>query len=310
MFAASLLGLFTAPSAHAVETSISGVVFEFGGTGKVVPDARVCVLEPPNHTCVTSGPDGVYRIPLILNDSGPTPVTVVLGEFGYQTMRGPTLLLEPDSADDPQLRTVHLQSVTGPLYAAYRQAVALAAREPLLGNRCHIAGTVADYRKAHHYSVDAMGTVTVDHAGFLHDTVHGFPGARVSLSVASWPSVGWVPVEGHGPVYTNDRVLPEAPDKLTETSGDGGFFFYNLPEGKYRIEVEDTGSGHTADHSVLFSDPIYADCTREEMFLLPGVFVNLSPPALAALEEVEYKPRPEVEPLKRPTLPRRRDANE
>lgn len=302
MILAALLCL----SAFAIETSISGVVFEFGGTGKVVPGARVCVLEPPNHRCVDSGPDGVYRIPLTLADEGPTPVTVVLGEFGYQIMRAGTWLLDAAAAGDPRLQTVHLQSVTGPLYAAYRQAVAVAAREPLMGNRCHIAGTVADYEKAHHYSVGPDGAVTVDYAAFLADTVHGFPGARVRLYAASWPQVGWVEVLGHGPVYTTDRVLPAPQEELFETSGDGGFFFYNLPEGRYRIDVEDTRSGHTGTAPARFSAPIYADCAREEGFQLPGVFVNLSPPALAALDPVSLKPRPEVEPLKKPELQRRR----
>lgn len=287
---------------------VSGLVFEFGGAGKVVANADVCVIEPPNRGCVKTGPDGVYHFPIHLNPSSPTPVTVVLGELRYHSMRGPTLVLEPrsDPAQHPELSTWHLQSVIGPLYTAYKEAVARAAREQLRANRCQVAGTVADFGKAHHYAPDPeTGGWSVDYAGFLADTVHGFAGARVRLyAEAADAPEGWVEVLGHGPIYSSDRVLPRPPDELSLTSGDGGFFFYNLDEGRYRVVAEDAQAGHAAGHAVPFSGPLIVDCTRDREFVLPGVFVNIAPPALAALEEVPMYPRPEVQPLHLPELPR------
>lgn len=295
------------PIAEGADLVVSGLVFEFGGAGRPVKEARVCVLEPPNRGCVTADRDGHYRYPIRLLPDEPTPVTVVLGELRYHTMRAPTLMLDHDTdPGSPTLHTWHLQSVVNALFIAYREAVLNAAREQLKLDQCQVAGTVADQAKALHYQLDDSGhLLRVDYEGFLEDTVHGFAGARVRLMAEDPTSPsGWTEVLGHGPVYTNDRVLPVPPSTLSLTSGDGGFFFYNLDLGQYRIDVEDTQAGHSAGRPVEFSGPIYINCERDPEFKLPGVFVNVAPPSLHAKEAVPMYPRPEVQPLHLPELPR------
>lgn len=293
--------------AGAAEVELRGVVFEFGGKGVRVADARVCVLEAPNRRCVTTDAQGWYTLPLTLRSGEPTPVTVVLGEPGYHVMRTSTLLLDAPTVErlGPLLQTWHLQSIVGPVYTAYKDLVAVAAGQPLLAPLCQVSGTVADFTKAHHYTVDpTTGAVTVDEAAFLADTVHGFAGARVRLYAEPSAADGaWREITTHGPVYSDDRVVPMPPSLLTTTSGDGGFFFYNLPEGRYRITVEDTMAGHTAGHPVAFNGPLTVDCRCDPDARLPGVFINAGPPQVHALEGVVMSPRPE--PEGRPTLPTR-----
>lgn len=267
------------------ELSISGIVYQFGSTDPI-PDATVCVHEEPNRVCVQSGSDGIYSIPLTLRDGEETPVTVALGERGYPTMRTMTLRLHEDLDEEAQalLQTWHLQSVVGPVYEAYKTLVAAAAGEPLSLQRCHIAGTVTDHAKAHHHTYDAeTGEIDVYYEGFLADSVHGVAGVEVTLRAAQGDGAE---VSGHGPVYSNEEVIPVPERVLDVTSIDGGFFFYNLPEGEYQIVVEDTRAGHDLDHAVEFNAPFHVSCTRDASANDPGVFVNASPPQISALEDV------------------------
>jgi hypothetical protein len=272
-------------SGRSAELSISGIVYQFGSTNPV-PDATVCVEEEPNRVCVQSGSDGIYVIPLTLLAGEQTPVTVTLAERGYPVMRTRTLRLHEDLDEEAQalLQTWHLQSVVGPVYEAYKALVAAAAGEPLSVQRCHIAGTVTDHAKAHHYVQDAeTGAVDVDYEGFLADSVHGVAGVEVTLLAAQ---SGGAEVSGHGPVYANEDVIP-VPERVQDvTSVDGGFFFYNLPEGEYEMVVEDTRSGHDLDHAVAFDGPFNVSCARDAEANDAGVFVNVSPPQISALEAV------------------------
>ncbi|MBI2567779.1 MAG: hypothetical protein HYV63_12175 [Candidatus Schekmanbacteria bacterium] len=258
-------------NAFAAETEVTGIVYQFASHGQTLPYATVCVLEAPNDACVTADGEGVYRVPLSVADEGVTPVTVEVRADGIRAMRSGTLALSAAALADEEVRillaTYHQQVVPAKLYRAYRGLVAIAAGTRISDRMCSVAGTVSVAEKFGYWTYDAQtDTYSADTAGFLADEVHGYAGAVVSLEHLGEDGV-WRRFSGHGPVYTNQFVMPSR--FLTQTSEDGGFFFWNLPAGSYRLLAADAAGG-SGDS---FNDPVTLTCGRQ-------TFINVGPPQL------------------------------
>lgn len=272
-----------------VQTSVSGMAYVFQGENPPVPNATVCVLEAPNNKCVTTDEKGLYAIDITLSSQRTTPVTVEFSAEGYKTMRSKTLLLTPENYqtyENSVLRsTMHLQTISNQVFTIYKLLIGMEANTFLFNQMCNVAGTLSSRSKFEHWYYDETTQSYIpNYESFVTDDVHGFGGANIGLFQED-EAGNWVEITSHGPIYTNADVMPDG--ALTETSEDGGFFFYNLSPGIYHVVATDNGSFHDGD-PIDFNGPATVKCGMD---LAPpvGTFVNIGPAQMHALQ---YLPDP------------------
>jgi hypothetical protein len=100
--------------------------------------------------------------------------------------------------------------------------------------------------------VSTVSVNAIHNLGFEDYAAYGAHG-RAGATVSAFPPLP-------GPIYFNEQVLPDA--SLTQTSGDGGVLFKNVPNGVYRLR---------ATHPNHRFGTARVTCA-------PGRFVNAAPP--------------------------------
>jgi len=97
----------------------------------------------------------------------------------------------------------------------------------IFSGMCIVSETIPDPTKGH----IASTITTIDTTGFTNLGFPGEPGCTVTIEPA-------VPEEC-GPIYFNESTLPVR--HLTETTGDGGICYVNVPPGEYTLYAHKEG---------------------------------------------------------------------
>lgn len=203
---------------------ITGYAFAFAGLGQPVANATIRIAEWPDLV-VQTAEDGTYTLQ-VPNTGTFTPYAE---HENYKTM-----YLQTFSADGIDLHNVNFQMVEPFIYDLMASAVGVTP-DPAT---CQIATTVN--------TID-IRDMTLDE--FKAYGPHGVAGAVV-----------WSEPALDVTVYFNASVVPEP--SLTETSGDGGVVWPNVPPGVYTF-----GANHSDKPFASF----VATCE-------PGRFINAGPP--------------------------------
>lgn len=211
-----------ADSTGASTVEVSGDAFPFASTS-TPPVATVSILELPDTA--TTDVDGHFVFPAL---PAGARATFVYQAEGYPTTHTKTFTL-PEAGGTLERVTFQV-----PELAVYDLLAGIVGVEPD-PTACQIASTVTRVGKSV-YDPGAHGedaaTVTID------------PPIAAEL----------------GPIYFNEEVIPEL--GLTETTGDGGVLYVNVPPGEYTL---------TAHKDGVEFEAIDVVCAA-------GVLVNASPP--------------------------------
>lgn len=188
----------------------------------------------------------------ILESPGTETLTVAEGYFEFIDMpAGMTATFVIDAEGYPETQTKTFTLPETDLEQVTFQVPNFEMYDMLAG----LAGIVVDDTKCQMVTTVTVVGLSIYDEGYTH----GEAGATVTI-------VPSIPAE-HGPVYFDDAVLPNP--ALTESSGDGGVLFTNVPVGEYDLYAEKTGVDFISPH---------LKCRA-------GVLVNASPPyGLQALE--------------------------
>jgi len=214
----------------AATASVSGDAIPFNRQERRIEGATVSILEIPEKRMVT-GADGRFVF-----DGVPvgSEVSLVMEHPDYHLIQTGTHVVPPEG-----LERITFQGVTHDVYAAL---AALLGIVPDDENLCQMPTTVTRVGKS------------------LYDPgAHGEEGATVTIEPPLPPA--------HGPIYFNERVLPDP--TRTETSDDGGVLYIQVPPGEYVMTAHKPG----------------VEFRQVKFKCRPGVLVNASPPwGLQALE--------------------------
>jgi len=207
----------------AATASVSGDAIPFNYSDRRIEGATVSILEFPDQRVVT-GSDGHFAFDGIPVGS---EVSLVLEHPDYHLIQTGTHVVPPEG-----LERVTFQGVTYDVYAALGALLAIAPDEE---GACQMPTTVTRVGRS------------------LYDPgAHGLEGATVTIEPP-------LPAE-HGPIYFNERVLPDRTH--TETSEDGGVLFIQVPPGEYVLTAHKPG----------------VEFEQVKMKCRAGVLVNASPP--------------------------------
>ena len=202
----SLLVLFLASCGSPATTTITGDAFAFNeGTGSLVADAHVFVLEDPELDATTDA-QGHFVI------------------AGVPVGSDATLVLEhPDF--------IPIQTGTHVVPAAGIDRITFQAVRPVIRDAlAQLIDITPDPTRC-----QMVTTVTRVGRSLYDEGAHGEAGATVTITPA-------VPSEA-GPIYFDASVLPDR--MLTETSEDGGVLVVNAPVGEYTWTAELEGATFT-----------------------------------------------------------------
>jgi len=209
-------------------TTAGGAVWRFDWTFTMLPDAEISVVERPDIPAATTDDQGRFSFDdLIVGDE----LTIVSSHRDFYPTQSATLRLTEEIIDD-----FHLQVPPRPIV----WALALVLFETVDPDMCQISSTVTEA------------------GGNPFST--GITGATVTLDP---PLPRW-----HGPFYfkifelPNGTIIDIPVRSLTETTGDGGVVYINVPPGDYLLSAHKEGTEFTS---------AYLKCR-------PGVLVNAAPP--------------------------------
>jgi len=203
--------------------SVSGDAIPFNGGDGRIAGATVSILELPDERVVT-GSDGHFVF-----DGIPVgaEVSLVLEHPDYHLIQTGTHVVPPEG-----LERITFQAVTYDVYAALGALLGIVPDEE---HACQMATTVTRVGRS------------------LYDPgAHGEAGATVTIEPPLAPE--------HGPIYFNERVLPDP--SRTETSEDGGVLYLQVPPGEYVLTAHKPG----------------VEFVQLKMTCRAGVLVNASPP--------------------------------
>jgi hypothetical protein len=218
--------------------TLSGNAFVFGSPALRLPYATVTISEVPGAYAVTNTA-GAWSIADLPADTALTPIiTFPNALYAYVGLPPFQTMAQQTFKSDEDVDLIFFQSVPQSTYAGLA-ALAGISIDPAA---CQVATTVAVAEMADVTSLDD------------YFSPHGFEGAEAWMTPAS---------AAPDPVYFNDSVRPDA--SLSETSGDGGVLWGNVPAGRtYKLHARDTAAGADFKANLI-------DCQA-------GRFINASPP--------------------------------
>lgn len=205
----------TVPTTVPTVGTISGTAYTFN-TRNVIAGAEIRVAEHPELSA-TTGADGSYTLavpagpitPYIVADGHGTiyDQTFLIGETAATTAPPGTVAAVPEAEPDGlDLVGVNFQTPDTATYGLLRTLLTgINKRDPFDGGGCVIVTTVGDHRLA-----------GMPFADFITFAPHGVAGAKM-VTAPELPA----------PIYFNDAVIPDPAQ--TETSGDGGVIWANVP---------------------------------------------------------------------------------
>ncbi|MDP8224428.1 MAG: hypothetical protein P9L99_13780 [Candidatus Lernaella stagnicola] len=216
-------------SVDAIEvTTVSGAAYRFDWSFTMLPDAALRILEHPNERPVYTNQSGRFTFHDVPVDE---PTTFVLEAPDFFPTQTATLLPGKDGIGDVAFQVPP---------TALTWAMSLLLFEVIDPDKCQIASTVTEPGG--------------------NPWSQGIEGAQVFIDPPLPPD--------RGPFYFMIVEIPGWPiidlplRWLTETTGDGGVIFINVPPGDYVISAEKDGEEFTS---------AYLKCR-------PGVLVNAAPP--------------------------------
>jgi hypothetical protein len=227
---AVLVLLAGSSGAHAAKTvTISGKAYSFNHADTPIGGATIRVREMPKRSA-TTGANGDYRLK-VPDDATVTPY--IDPPQGFNQIDLQTLHTRGEDIENANFQT--------PADLEYKGLAAILGVD--LGpdgrpTECVVVTTVS-----------ARNVRGVPFETFVERTPHGVAGAT-AFEIPALP----------GPTYFNDSVIPDPAQ--TESSGDGGIVWTEVPAGTYRF---------VAEHPDTRFAPFLATCE-------PGRVVNANPP--------------------------------